>query len=70
MRKKNNKILQELEERRCADAELGGTNTSISKDQMCRLFLHHRKIAKDLQYKYIARKKDRRVECKSSTHSA
>ena len=69
-KKSNNRILQELKERRYADAELGGTNTSCDKDTIYKLFLKHRKIAQDLQYKYITRKKDRRIQCKSLTRSA
>ncbi len=45
-------ISEELEARRYADAELAGTNSCVDDKRLAKLFLKHRMIAQELQYKY------------------
>jgi len=49
-------LKEELKERRDADAELGGTNSCVDDGRLAKLFLKHRKIAQDLQRKWVAEK--------------
>ena len=46
-------IIKELEDRRNADAELAGTNSCVDNPQLATLFLKHRRVAQELQNKYI-----------------
>lgn len=48
-------IQAELQERRDADAELGGTNSSIDDKRRAELFIQARHVAQQLQEKWIAR---------------
>lgn len=43
----------ELEERRYADAELGGTNTAVDSQSILASFVKHRAIARKLQERWI-----------------
>lgn len=50
--RKPQEISEELEARRYADAELAGTNSCVDDKRLAKLFLKHRMIAQELQYKY------------------
>jgi hypothetical protein len=51
------KIMKELDERRNADAELAGTSSCHDDFVLVKLFLKHRKIAQDLQNKWMKKEK-------------
>ncbi|MCP3685364.1 MAG: hypothetical protein GY861_22160 [bacterium] len=44
---------KKLAERRFADAELAGTNSCVDDERRALLFLKHRKVASDLQRKWV-----------------
>lgn len=46
-------IIQELHERRHADAELAGTNSCVDDERRALLFLKHRDLARKLQERWI-----------------
>jgi hypothetical protein len=46
-------LLQEVEERRHADAEFAGTNSCVDDERRALLYLKHRNIARQLQEKWI-----------------